>query len=175
MTEPVIRPARADDAEALALLGRQTFIETFVEGFGIPYPPVDLAVYLESAFGVEPTAARLADPDEAWWVAETGDGVVAFAHCGPCALPHPEARASHAELKRLYVAQSAQGAGLGRALLETALAWMESHTDGPLWIGVWSGNDKAQRLYRRYGFEKVGEYDYPVGNWRDREFILRRG
>lgn len=174
MTAPVIRSARPEDAEALALLGRQTFVETFVEGFAIPYPPVDLAVYLQSAFGVEATTARLADPDEAWWVGETDGKVAAFAECGPCGLPHPDARASHAELKRLYVAGSAQGIGLGRGLLETALDWMQTHTDGPLWIGVWSGNDKAQRLYRRYGFEKAGEYDYPVGNWRDREFILKR-
>ena len=52
---------------------------------------------------------------------------------------------------------------------------MEAHTQGPLWIGVWSGNDKAQRLYAAYGFEKAGEYDYPIGAWRDHEFILRRG
>ena len=37
MTEIVIRPARPEDAAALGALGRQTFIDTFVEGFGIPY------------------------------------------------------------------------------------------------------------------------------------------
>ena len=52
---------------------------------------------------------------------------------------------------------------------------MRTNTAGALWIGVWSGNAKAQRLYAAHGFEKVGEYDYPVGAWRDREFILRRG
>ena len=52
---------------------------------------------------------------------------------------------------------------------------MEANTGGPLWIGVWSGNEKAQRLYAAYGFEKAGEYEYPVGAWRDHEFILRRG
>ena len=52
---------------------------------------------------------------------------------------------------------------------------MEAHTDGPLWIGVWSGNAKAQKLYGAYGFEKAGEYKYPVGSWYDDEFILRRG
>ncbi|OYX79912.1 MAG: GNAT family N-acetyltransferase, partial [Brevundimonas sp. 32-68-21] len=35
--------------------------------------------------------------------------------------------------------------------------------------------EKAQRLYAAYGFEKAGEYEYPVGAWRDHEFILRRG
>ena len=41
--------------------------------------------------------------------------------------------------------------------------------------GVWSGNLKAQKLYQAHGFEKAGEYEYPVGAWRDHEFILRRG
>ena len=39
----------------------------------------------------------------------------------------------------------------------------------------WSGNRKAQKLYEAYGFEKAGEYQYPVGRWLDDEFILRRG
>ena len=42
-------------------------------------------------------------------------------------------------------------------------------------IGVWSGNLKAQKLYAAYGFEKAGDYQYPVGRWLDDEFILRRG
>ena len=38
-----------------------------------------------------------------------------------------------------------------------------------------STNAKAQKLYAAYGFEKAGEYQYPVGAWMDDEFILRRG
>ncbi|MCA3699475.1 MAG: GNAT family N-acetyltransferase, partial [Brevundimonas sp.] len=90
-------------------------------------------------------------------------------------LPHADARPSHAELRRLYVAKEAQGLGLGTRLLTLSLDWMEANTDGPLWIGVWSGNLKAQKLYAAHGFRKVGDYQYPVGTWRDDEFILRRG
>jgi RimJ/RimL family protein N-acetyltransferase len=43
-----------------------------------------------------------------------------------------------------------------------------------VYIGVWSGNAGAQRLYARHGFEKIGEYDFPVGQHLDREFILRQ-
>jgi GNAT superfamily N-acetyltransferase len=175
MTEPLIRPARPDDAPALSALGRATFIETFVEGFAIPYPPQDLEPFLQASFGLETTTARLADPAEAWWVAEVDGAVVAFATTGPNALPHPDGRPSHAELKRLYVAKSAQGLGLGTKLLAVALDWMAANGDGAEWIGVWSGNLKAQKLYAAYGFEKAGEYKYPVGSWRDHEFILRRG
>ena len=175
MTEIVIRPARLDDAAALGVLGRQTFVDTFVEGFGIPYPEADLKAFLDASFDPEPTRKKLAEPGCAWWVAERDGELLAFANAGPNGLPHPEARPEHMELRRLYVSKAAQGLGLGTKLLTLSLGWMEAHKQGPLWIGVWSGNDKAQRLYAAYDFEKVGEYDYPVGAWRDHEFILRRG
>ena len=175
MTDAVILPARPDDAEALGALGRQTFIDTFVTGFGIPYPQADLDAFLNASFELEPTRRKLAEPGAAWWVAARGDELLAFANAGPNTLPHPDARPEHMELRRLYVSKAAQGLGLGTKLLTLSLDWMEAHTQGPLWIGVWSGNDKAQRLYAAYGFEKAGEYQYPVGAWLDDEFILRRG
>lgn len=173
-SDVLIRSARLEDAEALSRLGRRTFIDTFVTGFGIPYPQADLAAHLDKAFGVEATRTALAEPGAAWWVAERDGDLLAFANAGPNGLPHPEAKPSHAELRRLYVDKSAQGLGLGTALLARSLDWMQANGDGPLWIGVWSGNEKAQRLYAAHGFEKAGEYQYPVGAWLDDEFILRR-
>jgi len=175
MTTALIRPARPDDAEALGVLGRRTFIDTFVSGFGIPYPEADLTAFLDASFDTQPMLRKLAEPHAAWWVAERDGDLLAFANAGPNGLPHPDARPGHMELRRLYVSSAAQGLGLGTKLLTLSLDWMEANTDGPLWIGVWSGNLKAQKLYAAYGFEKAGEYQYPVGSWLDDEFILRRG
>ena len=175
MNEPVIRPARAEDAAPLAELSRRTFVDTFVDGFGIPYPADDLAAYFETKLTPEALTQALDVRGGAWWVAERDGALLAFANAGPNGLPHPDARASHMELRRLYVDKTAQGLGLGTKLLAIALDWMEAHTDGPLWIGVWSGNLKAQKLYAAHGFEKAGEYQFPVGSWLDDEFILRRG
>ncbi|HZV84341.1 MAG TPA: GNAT family N-acetyltransferase [Brevundimonas sp.] len=175
MTQPVIRPAIEADAAALGVLGRQTFIDTFVEGFGIPYPIDDLAVFLDASFSPDAIRAKLQEPGSAWWVAERDGALLAFANTGANTLPHPDAKPSHTELRRLYVSRAAQGLGLGTRLLKLTLDWMEANSDGPLWIGVWSGNLKAQKLYAAYGFEKAGEYKYPVGRWLDHEFILRRG
>lgn len=173
MRAPLLRLATPADAEALARLGRETFVETFVEGFAIPYPEDDLASFLSTSWSVEAVARQLAS-NEPWWVSDDAGVLVAYARAGLCGLPHPAVRPAHAELKSLYVARSHQGRGLGRALFETALAWMGAHGRGPQWIGVWSGNLKAQRFYAHYGFEKAGEYEYPVGRWRDLEHILRR-
>ena len=169
-----IRPATPDDAAALADLGRRTFLETFVEEFAIPYPKADLDRFIAEVFDISVVQVRLEHPDHVWDVAQI-DGVIgAFSETGPASMPHPDLRPEHGELRRLYVAREHQGKGLGKALLERALARLDQ-TPGPQWLSVWSGNEKAQALYRAYGFEKAGEYGFPVGSWRDHEFIFRRG
>ncbi len=67
-----------------------------------------------------------------------------------------------------------QGGGRGTRLLALALDWLEARWTGDLWIGVWSRNLGAQRLYAKMGFEHVGGYQFKVGRSRDDEFILRR-
>ena len=170
MSGITIRRAGVDDAEALAALGAQTFTETF----GRLYPPEDLEGFLAQSYAPWTFAGFLERPDQAMWIAEDSSGPVGYVHAGACALPHPEVTAGCGEVKRLYVGRGRQGAGLGGHLLEVALDWLEA-PGRKLWIGVWSENHGAQRLYARYGFSKVGEYEFPVGNTRDHEFILRRG
>lgn len=175
MTEIAIRPARADDTQALSDMGWRSFLETFVGGFGIPYPPADLQAFFDESWSPEAFTRKLAETGAAWWVAEREGVLLAFANAGPNGLPHPDAKSGEMELRRLYVDKAAQGLGLGTRLLALSLDWMSANTTGALWIGVWSGNLKAQKLYAAHGFEKVGEYQYPVGAWLDDEFILRRG
>jgi ribosomal protein S18 acetylase RimI-like enzyme len=170
MTTPTIRRATPDDAEALSRIAAATFTETF----GHLYPPEDLSDFLAEVYAVSKARADLADPARAVWLVESGGEVVGHALAGPCDLPHPEVTPACGELKRLYILKAHQGGGVGSRLLAETLAWLER--DGPrrLWIGVWSENYGAQRLYGRMGFQKVGEYEFPVGRTRDREFILSR-
>ena len=63
---------------------------------------------------------------------------------------------------------------LGSHLMDVGLEWLEAQGRSPLYVGVWSQNLGAQRFYRRYAVEKVGEYGFPVGRTVDLEFILRR-
>ena len=168
----LISPA-TEHLPALSRLAAATFSETF----GYLYPPEDLDAFLIKSYAAEALAAQFADASQFWQMAVDDDGrALGYLHCGPVGLPHAEADATaHGELKRIYVHSSAQRRGLGKRLLTTAMEWMEStYGPAPQWIGVWSGNVKAQTLYQAYGFERVGEYKFAVGKTLDDEFILRR-
>lgn len=170
-----IRIARLDDAAALAALKLRTFRETFLEeGFAIPYPPADCALFEAKSYSLPTIEAELADADKRTWVADSGDRLLGYAQVGPCKLPHPEAGESQGELYQLYVLREAQGMKLGKALLDAALDHLADARPGPVWLGVWSGNAKAQAVYAARGFEKVGDYRFKVGNWYDEEHILRK-
>ena len=171
MTKTTIRRANAADALALADLGARTF----TAAFGHLYPSEDLAAFIAETHTADLATVELADPEIAAWLAERGGVAVGYALAGPCALPHPEVTPACGELKRIYVDADLQGDGVGRALIETALNWLERSGPRRLWIGVWSENHGAQRFYQREGFHKVGEYEFRVGASTDREFIMRRG
>jgi diamine N-acetyltransferase len=169
-----IRPARLEDAEALAALKLATFRETFLEGFGIPYPADDLQRFEQAYYAPNVVAAGLTDPAKATWVIEHGGELTGYAHVGPAKLPHPDLRASDGELYQIYLRRSSQGLGLGKQLLEVALAHLTKTRPGPIWLGVWSGNHKAQAIYKARGFTHVGEYCFPVGAWSDEDYIFMR-
>lgn len=176
MSDTTLRAARITDAPALAALKRDTFRETFLEdGFAIPYPAADLAIFERSSYAPEVVIAELADAEKGTWVAERDGRLVGYAHVGPCKLPHPEVRPDDGELYQLYVRRDAHGSRLGAGLLSLALAHLAAARPGPIWLGVWSGNHKAQDFYAKRGFVRVGEYRFPVGAWSDEELIFRRG
>ena len=81
MGETVIRVAGPGDAAALSALGWETFLDTFVRGFAIPYPPNDLDAFFAASYAPDRFAALLADPARRAWIAERGGA--------PSATPPP--------------------------------------------------------------------------------------
>lgn len=168
----------ASDADCIAVLPalmRKTFSETF----GHMYAPADLETFLSETYNTAVLTAAMSDPRvRTWLVEDTSLGtVVAYAQAGPCGLPHVDATKDHFELWRIYVLKSHHRRGIGTRLMDVALAWAdapEASFTGPLWVGVYSENPRAQALYFRYGFSKAGEYEFEVGGARDHEFIFRR-
>ena len=41
-----------------------------------------------------------------------------------------------------------------------------------VWLGVWEDNEKAQRFYRRWGFEILGAHDFITGETKQTDLIM---
>lgn len=174
MSAPALRRAAHADAKTLSELGRATFTTTF----GHLYSPEDLDAFLTEYHSEAYYAALLVDPEMAAWIAEMpADGgemaAIGYRTAGPCGLPAPDMADNSGELCRLYVDSSAQGSGLGTSMLKAALAWLEERYEH-LYVGVFSENFGAQKLYQRHGFQKIAEYHFMVGNHADLEWIMKR-
>ena len=166
-----VRPATAADVPALAALGR----DSFVAKFGDLYRPEDLAAFLNQSHAEPVVAAQVANPQMRVVLAER-DGAPA-GYCKlwlECAWPEHARGAKAVELVQIYTAPGASGGGIGSALMDWALAEARAFGADEIQLSVWSGNEGAQRFYERYGFEKIADIDFWVGQQRDDEFLFAR-
>ena len=174
----VLRRALNTDDHALAQLNRQAFLETYVDNFRIPISQDDIDAHFRNTMTAEVFSQKIADPQQAIWVVEdtTNHRLVAFLNAGPCFLPNSDVcPGADGEIDRIYVLRDGQGHGLGSRLIKEALSWLSSQYPArPIWLGVWSGNDRAQGVFRQHGFEIVGDRDFRAGTHPFYSFIMRR-
>jgi RimJ/RimL family protein N-acetyltransferase len=91
-------------------------------------------------------------PHAAVLVAEADGGVVA--RLSLARDPHPAS--AHVADLGLMVAASHRRRGIGRALLEAAVAWARDAGVRKLELHVFPHNEPALALYERFGFEREG-------------------
>jgi diamine N-acetyltransferase len=106
-------------------------------------------------------------------IAFAGKRMAAYCKIGPCKLPFDVGPGPALELHRVYVFKARQGVGVGRILLVWAIERARQRGAKNLFLGVWQGNERAISLYESRGFEKVGTYQFKVGETLDDEFIMR--
>jgi ribosomal protein S18 acetylase RimI-like enzyme len=167
-----LRPATLDDVPALARLGR----ESFTDAFGHLYRPADLAAFLAETHDEAVVAGEIAGADCRHALAVDADGTL----LGYCKLRHPSKLAADSsardplELGQLYCAASATGRGVGAALMEWALGEAEAGRHDAMLLSVYSGNAGAQRFYARYGFTKIADIHFRVGEQLDDEYLFEK-
>lgn len=152
--DPIIRPYRASDLEAVVETVQTVFAE-----YGFTWEP---AGYCADLYAIE-------DEYEAFWVAELDGmavGCVGYgAHepipgeVGQVALVEgvPRAAGCDCELFRLYVHPSARGHRLGRRLTQTVLD--EARARGRTAIEMWSDKKlvHAHAMYQAMGARLIGD------------------
>lgn len=130
----LIRPARLDDAPAIAELCGQ---------LGYPSTAMQVTHRLVQMAGF---------PFHALFVAETGGQVAGWVHVHAYPLPESD---FHAELGGLVVAETHRGSGVGKALLAAAEAWAIRNGCSELWLRSNVIRKEAHRFYQANGYENI--------------------
>ena len=156
MNQPTIRPATLDDVALLCQLGATTFRETYRS----LSDPREVDDYADEHFTVEKVTAWFRRPCARTLVASLGAVPVGYAHVRSAKVPDYVADRKAVELSRLYLLASAQGAGLGGALIAAAIAEAAALGGRTVWLGAYDRNVKALAFYARRGFVQVGTHDF---------------
>ena len=131
--EAALRPATANNAPAIAAILNDWIDET-------PWMPrIHTPAEVEAYFRDTVLAQQLC------WVGMRGTAIAGFLALDP----------ADTLVTSLYLAPSARGAGLGKALLNRAKA------ECPTGLGLWTfvANTGARRFYQREGFREVARTD----------------
>jgi ribosomal protein S18 acetylase RimI-like enzyme len=164
----ILRPATLADAPALAQLGA----ETFIAAFGDLYSEADLTAFLAQVHAPGPVAEEIAGTSCTHCLAEVDGALVAY-----CKLRYPShyvaysGAANPIELGQLYALPGYTGAGIGAKLMDWALGVARERGHDAVLLSVYSENFGAQRFYQRYGFAKIADITFQVGDQLDPEFL----
>lgn len=171
MTAVHLRPASSEDIAALSALG----CDSFVAKFGHMYRSEDLAAFLAEIHSPEAVTAEMNAPGRLYRVAEMDHRLVGYCKLGlSCGWPEHARGARVMELKQLYTDPAMTGHGIGAALMDWALDEARARGADEMQLSVWSGNHGAQKFYTRYGFSKVADITFLVGEHVDEEFLFAR-
>lgn len=138
----------------MASFARRTYAEAFAEDLG----ETRLKAHLDNNMS-DDKFRQMMESDTFYLVHEDGS-LLGFAQVGlvnPAYHEHVgtfDAKAS--ELRRLYVLSTHQGRGIGSALIKRAFQDPQVLQTSTIYLTTWETNYRAQALYQRNGFRKVG-------------------
>ncbi|WP_102958320.1 GNAT family N-acetyltransferase [Mangrovicella endophytica] len=138
-----IRPATDDDLEALRVLLRETWHQTYDSLYG----ETEVQSIAADWFSIEAMEERLVRPDATFLVA---DGKPEIAGMVFAVLRDDEVVA----VEQLYVAPSRQSQGVGKALLDAALSSFGTSRSAE--VELPAANRRAVAFFSREGFETLG-------------------
>ena len=153
---------------------RELSIRTYYETFAHLNTPEDMAAYLEDAFNVEKFEKELHDPNSTFYFLYCNEQIAGYLKLNEASSQTDINDVDALEIERIYVERNFQGEGLGRYLMEQAIAIASERKKKFAWLGVWEKNEKAIRFYKKNGFYEIGTHTFVMGEDVQNDYVMRK-
>lgn len=153
-----VRPAESTDVPAVSALAKRTW----ADAFGSSVSPEDEAVELEETRSEQYFHEALRN--DTILVAEVNGELVGYVQFGVVKIPEVDTRPGDQQLHRVYVDTQLHGRGIGRELMNAALAHPRLVEANRIFLQVWEENRTAVALYESLGFRTVGRTTFAIGS-----------
>jgi ribosomal protein S18 acetylase RimI-like enzyme len=153
-----IRKANEEDAQFLAHLGRNTFIESH----GSSAATADIDKYLNENYTYEIFKEEISDPKNIYHIIyhdkqPAGYSKIIFN------VPHSNIKMKNvAKMERLYLLKEFYGLKLGFELFKFNIELSKKNNQTGMWLYVWKENHRAVSFYEKTGFKVIGSFDFKI-------------
>jgi ribosomal protein S18 acetylase RimI-like enzyme len=163
---------RGIPADAAALL--ELAIRTYDETFAAVNTPENMQTYLSTAFTLAGFRSDLENPAVVFQVAEAGQRPIAYAKMISGPAPVCVEGGSPIEIERFYLDREWHGSGIANAMMRECLRTARLGGFQTVFLGVWEHNLRARAFYTKWGFRRVGEHVFQMGDDAQTDWWLAR-
>ncbi len=164
-----VRYATLNDAGLLAKLGAQTFYDTFRS----ENTEEDIQAYIQKAYAEEHIKELLVDSNIQYAIAFDEQEAVGYTKLLLNAT-NEKLSGKTVELEKIYVLQSSQGTGAGKALMDEAIQYAKQGGYDVLFLGVWQENKRALDFYAKAQFEVFTTRSFQLGSRLCEDYLMKR-
>ena len=166
----ILRKCKTEDFATL----RELAIRTYYESFAHLNTEENMAAYLEEAFNADQLIKEFSDPHSSFYFLYIDDRLAGYLKLNEAPSQTDINDPDSLEIERIYVSSEFQGAGLGRYLIEQAIAIATERNKEYAWLGVWEMNEKAIRFYKKNGFYEIGTHTFVMGEDVQNDYVMRK-
>ncbi|MFK8058972.1 MAG: N-acetyltransferase family protein [Polaribacter sp.] len=155
-----IRKAKKEDLETLAAVGKKAFYVPHKDVI----PTEIMASYLSNSFSEKTLLSEITNPNFIFYLLFKDDILAGFSKIIINTKNENIKKKNVTKMERLYLLEEFYGLGLGNKLFHHNLKLAKENNQKGIWLYVWIKNYRALDFYKKAGFKKIADYDFPISD-----------
>lgn len=166
----LIKECTPDDLTDYQKISVKTYQETFAD----MNTKANMQAYLEESFNLEKLKNEWSKESSFFYFIYHSEELAGYMKLNEFKAQTDIYDPLSLEVERIYVLSGFQGNGLGRHLMDKAVAVGKERKLTYLWLGVWEKNKNALSFYQKNNFYKIGSHDFIMGDEMQTDYLLRK-